>query len=70
MAAREKICHALLELLKEKDVNDITVSELIHLAGVSRSSYYYYFYRPKSILDFLVQYFLNTYDVILDSLGH
>lgn len=70
MAAREKICHALLELLKEKDVNDITVSELIHLAGVSRSSYYYYFYRPKSILDDMLQDFLKTYAEILDSLGH
>lgn len=69
MAAREKICHALLELLKEKDVDDITVSELIRLAGVSRSSYYYYFYRPKSILDDMVQDFLKVYAEILDSLG-
>lgn len=69
MAAKEKICHALLELLKEKDVNDITVSELIRLAGVSRSSYYYYFYRPKSILDDLLQDFLNTYAELLNTLG-
>ncbi|MBE7069451.1 MAG: TetR/AcrR family transcriptional regulator [Ruminococcaceae bacterium] len=37
---RESICTALLELLKTKDFKDISVSELVRRAGVSRQSFY------------------------------
>ena len=37
---RESICTALLELLQIKGFNEITVSELVRRAGVSRQSFY------------------------------
>ena len=37
---RESICTALLELLKTKEFKDISVSELVRRAGVSRQSFY------------------------------
>ena len=37
---RESICTALLELLQDKDFNEISVSELVRRAGVSRQSFY------------------------------
>lgn len=37
---RESICTALLELMKTKDFKEISVSELVRRAGVSRQSFY------------------------------
>ena len=37
---RESICTALLELLKTKEFKEISVSELVRRAGVSRQSFY------------------------------
>ncbi len=37
---RESICTALLELLMIKDFSDISISELVRRAGVSRQSFY------------------------------
>jgi len=37
---RESICTALLKLLRTKELKDISVSELVRCAGVSRQSFY------------------------------
>lgn len=65
MTAKEKIRCALLDILGEKDIRDITVTELIQRAGVSRSAYYYYFYRPESILDGMTRDFMKQYTAII-----
>lgn len=69
MRTKERVFHALLELLKEKDIESVTVSELIKAAGVSRSSYYYHFYRPESVLEEMTAAFIERYREILDSVG-
>ena len=37
---RESICTAFLELIKTKEFKDITISEIVRRAGVSRQSFY------------------------------
>ena len=37
---RESICTALLELMKTKEFKEISISELVRRAGVSRQSFY------------------------------
>ena len=47
---------ALEQLLKEKPIDDITVSEITSLAGVSRTTFYRNY---DSIEDILSEYFIN-----------
>ncbi len=44
------ITNALLELLKEKELNDISISELCELAGIGRASFYRNFDSKEDIL--------------------
>ena len=44
------IVDALFELLKGKPLNEITITELIAKAGISRSSYYRNFYYLEDVL--------------------
>ncbi len=47
----DKLCKALIKLLKKKNIEDISVKELISEAKVSRSSYNYHFYAMEDVLD-------------------
>ena len=38
--SQEKIERAMVELLQTREIKDITVSELIKMAGVNRSTFY------------------------------
>ena len=40
LRVKNQIVHALLDLMKEKDYEDISISEITEKAGVSRVSYY------------------------------
>ena len=42
---------ALYKLLEKKEINQITVTELIKLAGVSRSTYYKHYYYLTDLLN-------------------
>lgn len=46
-----KICSALIELLQEKDISEISIKELVSTAKVSRSTYNYHFYDINDVLD-------------------
>lgn len=41
---------AILRLMKEKHIDDITVKELVYKAGVSRSTFYRYYSQPIDVL--------------------
>ena len=46
---RESIVSALVDLLKEKDLSDISVSELCARCGISRQLFYYHFDNLESL---------------------
>ena len=50
-----QILDALQDLLKEKDINYISVSEIAQKAGIGKGSIYYYFPSKDAILDALVE---------------
>lgn len=49
--ATDKICNALIELLKTKPLEDITVKDLVAKAKVNRSTYNYHYYAIDDVLD-------------------
>ena len=46
----EHITEALIKLLQEKPIGDITISELCNLAGIGRASFYRNFESKEDIL--------------------
>lgn len=50
-----QILDALQELLKEKNITHISVSEIAQKAGIGKGSIYYYFPSKDAILDALVE---------------
>lgn len=48
--AQDCLYTAIMRLMKEKDVHDITVKELVLKAGVSRSTFYRYYAQPMDVL--------------------
>lgn len=59
ISAKDKICDAMISLMENKALDDITVKELVQRAGVNRSTYYYHFYRPIEVLDYIIEKFLD-----------
>ena len=47
---RESICTALLELMKTKEFKEISISELVRRAGVSRQSFYLNYKTKEDIV--------------------
>ena len=50
-AADKAITHAFFKLLEEKDFDQITVSEIIKVSGVNRSTFYRHYVDKYEILD-------------------
>ena len=51
-AVRESIALALIKLMKKKPLPSISVSEIVQVAGVSRSSFYRNFESKEDVLSF------------------
>ncbi|MBQ2116435.1 MAG: TetR/AcrR family transcriptional regulator [Lachnospiraceae bacterium] len=51
----DKILDALQQLLEEKKIQSISVSEIAQKAGIGKGSIYYYFPSKDAILDALIQ---------------
>ncbi|GAA4066598.1 TetR/AcrR family transcriptional regulator [Amphibacillus indicireducens] len=62
---KECIETALLVLMKEKNFNDISITDIVERAGVSRSAYYRNYSSKKDILNKYLQTIVET---ITDSL--
>lgn len=54
-ATRRRLCDALVSLLVQKPVRDITVRELTRLARVSRGTFYFHYRDIYELLDRLEQ---------------
>ncbi len=48
---KEKIGKALLNLLNQKDLSNITVSEICRQADINRSTFYYYYESPAEAIE-------------------
>ncbi len=48
---KEKLCRALLVLLETRKLKEITVKDLVAVAGVNRSTYNYHFYSMEDVLE-------------------
>ena len=51
----EKILDALQELLEEKSIQNVSVSEIASKAGIGKGSIYYYFPSKDAIVDALIK---------------
>lgn len=51
----ERIIDALQQLLEEKDINHISVSDIAAKAGIGKGSIYYYFPSKDAIMDALIK---------------
>ena len=51
----DKVCEAMLELLKVKEYEKISIADLVSTAGINRSSYYYHFYDKGEVVDMIIK---------------
>ena len=53
---RKRICEAAIDIFKEKNFNQTTVSEIASKAHVGKGTFYLYFDSKLKLLDFLLEY--------------
>ena len=58
---RESLSIALIELLKKKDYNEISITELCKRAGVSRTGFYRHYYDKSEIIDDIIEDLFEKY---------
>ncbi|MCC8150194.1 MAG: TetR/AcrR family transcriptional regulator [Lachnospiraceae bacterium] len=63
----DKILDALQELLGQKDIQNISVSEIARTAGIGKGSIYYYFSSKEALVDALVE---RSYKKPLETARH
>lgn len=61
---KEYILQALLDLMKEKDFKEISITEITKKAGVSRMAYYRNYYYKEDILENYMTELLDKYEKI------
>lgn len=59
--AKLYLAEALLYLMEQHSLSEISIKELVQKAGVSRMTYYRYFSSKESILRFYMTYILQKY---------
>lgn len=64
--SKESLKNGLIELMKEKPVNNITVKELVHVADLNRSTFYNYYYDIPDMLEKLEAEIYNEFLHILE----
>lgn len=60
-SGKRKICDALCELGMDRPIERVTVQEIISLAGINRSTFYYHFDDVPSALEWMISDFLKEY---------
>ena len=68
LKSRDAIKNALLECMHEKPFKEISVSEICHAAGVSRTTYYRDYYSQEEVLDDLLDDCFDEVDELLGKL--
>lgn len=57
---------AILELMKEKEFSKISIMDIIHHAGICRSTYYYHYYQQEEIIDDIIEDFLMKNEEMIE----
>lgn len=65
-AAQRRIKDAMLQLIREKPFEKITISEVIRLAHVSRTTYYYHYYEQTEVVDEIISDFYRDLQAVFD----
>lgn len=65
--SKESLKHSLINLMKKKPVNNITVKELVSVADLNRSTFYNYYCDIPDMLEKLETELYNEFLHILDS---
>lgn len=65
--SKNSIQNALLELLKQKSIENITISELTREAKVNRSTFYSHYIDKVDLIEDLESYFIKQIDYTLDA---
>ncbi|WP_019773807.1 TetR/AcrR family transcriptional regulator, partial [Streptococcus sobrinus] len=63
---RQALEEAMVELLIEKDFDDITTSQLAKTAGISRSSFYTHYKDKYDMIDQYQQAIFNKLEYVFD----
>lgn len=58
-SVKDKISESLLDMLSQKNIDEITVGEFIEFANVSRSTFYRYYHDIYDVYDSLIEVFAN-----------
>lgn len=61
MTTDQKICNTLLDMMETQHINKIKVSELIKLADVSRSTFYFYFDSISAVMEQIEKDFIINF---------
>lgn len=64
--AKEEIVQALQILMQKKELDKITVKELIEKAGINRSTYYYHFYKIDDVFEYVMNIFCESFKKTVD----
>ncbi|MCI7622002.1 MAG: TetR/AcrR family transcriptional regulator [Bacilli bacterium] len=59
MKTREKICLALFKMIQNKSIYDVTITDIVNEANISRGSFYNHFKDIKSVVLFIEDSFVN-----------
>ena len=59
MKTREKICLALFKMIQNKSIYDVTITDIVNEANISRGSFYNHFKDIKSVVVFIEDTFVN-----------
>lgn len=68
-ATRENLVHAFFQLARKKEVNQVTVREIINLAGYSRATFYRYFKDVFSLIEYAEDCFFQKTRAVLEEYG-
>ncbi|MGL5648736.1 MAG: TetR/AcrR family transcriptional regulator [Clostridium sp.] len=63
LTSQKMICHSILDLLKEKSYESITISEICKASGISRQTFYALFKTKENIILHMLR---NSYPFILN----
>ena len=67
LRVKESITTTLFQLMHEKSISDISISELIRRAGVARVSFYRNYESKEDVLVTLIEDVLEQYRDTIDS---
>ena len=62
-STKNEIAATLGGLLRDKRLDDITVTELVERCGISRQAFYYHFSDLYGVVDYAIQQFLEHFEV-------